>query len=126
MTHIMFSIPYLPKMTNQLLRRHWSFIMKEKDLWHGLVREKVLSHKRAFGDFEPFKTVRIEFMRASTQEPDWDGLVSGFKFVTDGLVKAGVMIDDTPSVIKSADYKWIKCSKKEQGIFVCVWDFEKV
>lgn len=126
MRNVFFTIHALPKMTNQLLRRHWSFIMKEKDQWHGAVREQVIWFKRDHGDFDPFKKVRIEFTRASTNEPDWDGLVSGFKFVTDGLVKAGVMIDDTPSVIQSADYKWVKCSRAEQGIFVAIYNLEEV
>lgn len=113
------SIPDLPLMTNNLLRRHWSFVMKEKDKWHGLVFNAV--DREWYGkNIKPFEKANILFERHSVREPDWDGLVSGFKFVTDGLVKAGVLIDDKPSVILDARYKWHKAKKDRQGIRVFV------
>lgn len=116
---IEFTIKDLPLMSNRLLRRHWAFIKKEKDKWHRLVLREVEIHKRFRGDFEPLVKARISFHRGSIKEPDWDGLVSGFKFVCDGLVQAGVIIDDKPSVI-TCSYQWFKCKRHEQRIHVLV------
>lgn len=113
------SIPDLPLMTNNLLRRHYWFVKNEKDKWHALVFNAV--DREWYGKkIKPFEKANILFERHSTREPDWDGLVSGFKFVTDGLVKAGVLIDDKPSVILDARYKWHKAKKDRQGIRVFI------
>lgn len=114
-----FTIKELPLMSNGLLRRHWSFIMKEKQKWHNLVGREIQGQKLLGPDFKPLEKARITFIRASIKEPDWDGLVSGFKFVTDALTESGVIIDDKPSVI-TCEYRWVKCKKSEQGIFVSV------
>lgn len=118
---ISFFIPDLPLMTNNLLRRHWSFIMKEKNKWHRLVKAAVLTQTIVLGMKEPYKKARITFIRRSLKEPDFDGLISGFKFVTDGLVSANVIVDDKVSVIGKSTYLWEKALKKsDQGIQVFV------
>ncbi|WP_413581085.1 hypothetical protein [Bdellovibrio sp. HCB288] len=118
---ITFFIPDLPLMTNQLLRRHWSFIMKEKQKWHRLIDVAVIHQKILMGLDKPLEKARITFIRRSTREPDYDGLISGFKFVTDGLVESGVIVDDKVSVIGKSEYLWEKAiNNKSQGILVCV------
>lgn len=50
--------------------------------------------------------------------PDYDGLVGSFKYVVDGLVKAGVIVDDKTSVIGDSKYNWVKSKKIDQRIEV--------
>lgn len=45
-----------------------------------------------------------------------DGLVSGFKHVIDGLVVAGVIVDDKPSVIGQSQYRWTYRPSKQGGM----------
>ena len=112
---IYFFIPELPKTPNQLLRRHWSTVMNEKKMWHRLVARACFT---LYWD-APMEKAKILFIRRSTREPDYDGLTGSFKFVLDGLVKAGVLIDDKPSVV-DVTYKWEKSKRVDQGIFVQV------
>lgn len=118
---ISFFIPDLPLMTNELLRRHWSFIMKEKQKWHRLVDKAVATQKIVLGVKEPYQKARITFIRRSLREPDFDGLISGFKFPCDALVESGIIIDDKFSVIGQSNYIWEKAIKRaDQGIQVYV------
>jgi hypothetical protein len=54
--------------------------------------------------------------RLSSTEPDFDGLVSGFKVILDSLIKCGVLEDDNPKVIGHPTYAWEKCKKGEGRI----------
>ena len=49
----------------------------------------------------------MSFLRASATEPDYDGLVSGFKAPLDGIVKAGILVDDKASNLIPI-YQWKK------------------
>jgi Holliday junction resolvase RusA-like endonuclease len=113
-------IPQLPKMPNQLLRRHWSIVMNEKKKWHSLVALEVFKEKDCTKLAFPCKQVILTLTRKSTSQPDFDGLVGSFKYVIDGLVKAGVIVDDNANVIADATYQWTKCKRIEQGISVIV------
>lgn len=115
---IRIEIKDLPKMPNSLIRKHWIFITKEKNKWHGLVKLYLRHNKPA----NPFKQAKLTLTRYSTKDPDYDGLVGSFKYVIDGLVNAGVIIDDKFSVIGMSEYKWVKCKKEEQRIEVTVVD----
>lgn len=106
----------LPKMPNSLLRKHWAIITKEKNKWHTYTKLCLGLGKPK----EPFKKARLVLTRFSTREPDYDGLVGSFKYVVDGLVKAGVIIDDKVSVIGQSEYKWVQAKKVDQRIEVTI------
>lgn len=113
---ISLTINDLPKMPNTLIRKHWAVITKEKNKWHGLVKLFLRSQVPK----APFKKAKLVLTRFSTRAPDYDGLVGSFKYVVDGLVKAGVIVDDKVSVIGQSQYKWEKCKKLEQRIEVTI------
>lgn len=101
-------------MPNSLIRKHWAIITKEKNHWHGLVRW----HLRHNLPKAPFKKAKLTLTRYSMRAPDYDGLVGSFKYVVDGLVKAGVIVDDKTSVIGDSKYNWVKSKKIDQRIEV--------
>ena len=98
-----FDINDLPKMVNVIGRRHWRVKHREAKLWKNLVH----GHCRAIGIEDlGLKKAMLTFTRHSSVEPDADNLVSGFKHVQDGLVQAGVIVDDKPSIIGTPKYLW--------------------
>lgn len=111
-----FFIPDLPATPNQLLRRHWSIVMKEKKKWHRLVGLCSIKYQGP-----PLEKAKLKLMRMSTRQPDFDGLTGSFKFLIDGLVKAKVIIDDKYEVIGESEYCWEKCKRDEQGVKVEVF-----
>jgi hypothetical protein len=58
---------------------------------------------------QPLQKATITLTRFSSNEPDFEGLVSSFKPVLDGLIEAGVILDDHPSVIGQPVYLWERC-----------------
>jgi hypothetical protein len=107
-----FDIDDLPKPFNQLARRHWRVVSNESKRWHGLVKSVVWNLKPV----SPLKVVDLTLTRISTTEPDFDGLVSSFKFIIDALVECGVIEDDRPSNFFNSmpTYKWER-GKRNQG-----------
>lgn len=103
-----FEIKDLPKLPNTLLRRHWSVVSRESNKWHRLVKEKVIWPN------PPLQKAKLIFTRFSVKEPDFDNLVSSFKWVMDALVECGVIIDDKYSNVVGSEYRWQKVAKKEQ------------
>lgn len=111
--HVKIEIPGLPKPTNQLIRRHWSFITKEKKTWYQAVKLSLVNIPD-----KPLTKARLRFGRHSTTSPDYDGLVSSFKWVCDGLVDAGVIIDDNMKVIGVPEFYWEKAKRGKGFITV--------
>ena len=110
---IEFEIPGLPKMPNELLGSHWRIRSSNASKWFGLVMVAVNPFKRT----KISSPARLTLIRYSAVEPDHDGLVGSFKAVIDGLVKCGVIPDDSPDHIK-AEYLWEKCPPKKGKIKV--------
>lgn len=71
---------------------------------------------------QPMLSARIEMIRHSSTEPDFDNLVSSFKWILDGLIDAGVIVSDKPSVIGQPVYQWKKAAPKNGFIEVKVSD----
>lgn len=113
---IKLEIKDLPLRPNELLRKHWSYVTKEKNKWHALVK-LFLGHQTPKA---PFKQAKLVLTRHSMRAPDYDGLVGSFKYVVDGLVKAGVIADDKTAVIGDSKYQWIKAKKIDQRIEVII------
>lgn len=117
MFHTVIKIQGLPKTTNSGGRQHWALKVKEAKHWHQLVELALGTDKPV----APCQTAEITCTRYSAKEPDYDGLVSSFKHVIDGLVRAGVLIDDNMQVIVSREYCWHKVSPKKGYIEVEVY-----
>lgn len=105
-----FNINRLPKMTNRISRAHWAVKTREASDFRQLVHDAVRLRKPP----QALKRANLFLLRCSAQEPDFDGLVSGFKHVIDGLVSSGVLINDKSSNINPT-YRWEK-AKKNKGL----------
>ncbi len=112
---IEFEIEGLPKMTNGFSRQHWIHRHKEAKKWKALVYEKV-----SMAPWMPIAKPKLTLVRCSTREPDFDGLVSSFKHIIDGLKEVGVILDDKQSVIGQPTYRWEYASPKKGKIIVKV------
>lgn len=109
-----FIIHELPKTTNAQSSMHWRAKMKYVRYWHEMVW-MVRKIPPA-----PLLRAKLTLTRFSSSEPDFDGLVSSFKPVIDGLVVAGVLVNDKMSNIGQSVYQWEKCKRKEGRIHVLI------
>jgi hypothetical protein len=111
-----FEEPCLPNTTNSMTSFSWYKKHKEQKKWAGIVNFHVIQRGRPKA---PLKRARLTLVRHSFVEPDYDGLVSSFKWLIDGLVKAGVIENDKSSNIGQPSYSWAK-AKRGQGKIVVV------
>lgn len=111
-----FEIKGLPRMTNKQARNSWQARMVEANKWKNEVVKECFGKEPS----EPLKKATITLTRFSSYEPDFDGIVSGFKHILDGLKIAKIIIDDKMSVIGNPEYKWEKAKQREGKIKVHV------
>ena len=57
---------------------------------------------------KPLEKAKLTLIRHSSSEPDYDGLVSSFKYVIDSLVTLKILVNDKSKNIGVPDYKWQK------------------
>ena len=107
---IEFQINELPPTINAIGRKHWAVLAKNARRWKDLIASAV----RQCRPSSPLKNARLKLTRHSSVEPDFDGICSSFKHPIDGLVEAGVLVDDRFSNIGMPEYGWIK-AKRGQG-----------
>ena len=98
---------------------HWSQVAGIKKTW----KTKVIQECYGKLPLKPLIKAHAIFTRHSSSEPDSDNLASSFKSIRDGLVSAGVLIDDNPNVLK-ADYCWKKTSPKNGYVSIDVVEIE--
>lgn len=113
-----FEIKGLPKLPNQTLYKHWRVKHQEAKRWKGLVRNAVLLECKA--PATPFLRATVTLTRMSTREPDSDNLMSSWKHCIDGLVEAGVILNDKPSVIGTPVSLWQYAKRKDAKIKIKV------
>lgn len=114
------SIRGLPKRTNNNTG-NWRARHAEARKWKRLVSEAVLEiHPSWLYEPKPLARAKLTLTRHSSAEPDFDGLVSGFKHVIDGLIEVGVIANDKRENIGIPDYQWIKCARNEGKIEIIV------
>lgn len=101
----------LPKTINQIGQSHWRVKQRHTQKWKGLVIQHCYLAKISGLNLAK---AWLTLTRCSAKEPDADNLAISFKPLVDGLVEAGVIIDDRPSVIGSSTYLW-KASKMKAG-----------
>ncbi len=101
---IEFVLPGLPPINTADGPSRWARY-RVKKAW---MTRTILAARDAGGRALPAPLARasVTIIRSSAREPDFDGLVQGGKFILDGLVKAGVLVDDSPKVIGRPDYRW--------------------
>ena len=90
-----------------LLRMHWAAKKKltTRFIWQVLAQA---GGRRFTGP------VRLELVRYSIGSPmDYDNLVSTGKLLTDAIVRAGVLPDDTPAVIAEREYRQERAAGKD-------------
>lgn len=114
-----FSIPGLPKMANQLLRGHWRTKHAHTKRWKAAVAD-VMRFK--IKPAQPLTSAALILIRVSSSQPDFDGLVSGFKPIIDALVECGVLESDKPSCLKDPKFVWERGSRGHGKIKVKVME----
>lgn len=114
---IEFTLKGLPKMTNNNYTS-WKAKMAEARKWKLKVYEKIYELKAK--PPVPYEKVKLTLIRVSSIEPDYDGMVSGFKHIIDGLREAGVIANDKISNIGQPDYRHEKTGPKNGHIKVKV------
>lgn len=102
-----FELPILPAMTNKLSTMHWRAKGKAAKEIHRLVG--LAASPRPL---KPLPRARMTCTRFSSQVPDYDGLVSSFKHVIDGLVVCGVLEDDSLENIGMPEFHWMRTKPK--------------
>lgn len=116
MYELLLEIEDLPKTTNSIGRLHWAIKAREARKWKNYIHLYAGSNKPS----KPLQKAKLTLVRYSSKSPDPDGLVSSFKHVIDGLVEAGILIDDNYDVIGMPKYLWSKVKAKEGKITVLV------
>lgn len=119
---IVFELPGLPATTNKNGRKHWAILAREARTWKGWVAVAVAAQRPKM----PLQQARITLTRCSSVESDFDGLVSSFKHVLDGLVSARVIANDKPSCIGQPQYRWERAAPRMGKIRVEIWDTDLI
>lgn len=110
-------IPILPRLPNQLLGSKWQTRAAHATKWRRIIAEQVAIAGRPD---QPLTKAKVRCVRRSSKRGDYDGIVGSFKALLDGLVHAGVLIDDTHEVIGAPEYDHEKVGAKDGGVFVRV------
>ena len=105
-------VPFLPKMPNQLLYRHWRTTQAEKNR----VREQIWAALAGRKPSAPLDRARVKFTRFSPAPPDPDNLVGSFKYVLDALVHEGVLVNDRYENVELPRPEWFKVQRKDMRI----------
>lgn len=104
-----FEIEGLPQLINQLAWEHWTKKKKHNDKWKHLVGLAVSGREPK----EPLIKAKLILTRCSSKRPDFDGLVSSWKSLIDGLVLSKVIIDDNQDVIGQSEFNWERVGPRE-------------
>ena len=107
----------LPKRYNQISHGHWRKKQAEAKKWHLIMYYHCLRKTPP----SPLLRARLVLTRHTSAQSDYDGLVSSWKYVIDGLVAAKILINDTPKVIGIPTYRWEKAPPKKGFITVEVY-----
>ena len=68
--------------------------------------------------------VHVEYMFYNNRDVDVDNLIFGMKATLDGIVNAGLIVDDSPSYVKiTGDFE--KCKKGEEKTIITISEIKK-
>lgn len=117
---MMFQINDLPKPINAV-GGHWRHRNNEAKKWRNIIFNVTLGKRPK----TPLTKAKLELTRYSSRSPDYDGLVSSFKHVVDGLITSGVIESDTLKVIGIPKFDWVYAKQKAGRIEVKVFEVDK-
>ena len=112
-------IPGLPAMNSSSRLNRWRDIT-EKNRW----TNEVMLATRGKRPAKPLQRAKVTYIRRSSAEPDYVNLVASFKHPEDGLVKAGIIVDDKPAVIGRPDVRWEKAKIRKGSIVLIVEEID--
>lgn len=120
MDEIEFTLDYLPKRPNEFLKSHgknWTLIKAEKNTLERLMQCELNGKCPK----NPWTKVKLLLVRQSSRCPDYDGLVSSFKYVVDLMVnRFKIFVDDSYWVTGQWEVFWAKAPPKKGKIYVKV------
>ena len=108
----------LPRMTNSLASASWRTRFGHSKIW----KRKVWAATWHLRPPTPLQKAKLTLTRHSSREPDFDGLVSSFKHIIDGLIEAGVLANDKSENIGKPTYNWVKTGPSHGCITIKVED----
>lgn len=97
----------LPKSPNALLGAHWSVRAGHAKKWKRAVWRQCW-HLRPP---KPLAKAHVTLLRASAGRMDADNARSSLKAIMDGLVEAGIIVDDNPDVVGEPTLVPVKCAR---------------
>lgn len=109
----------LPKILSNGSQKNFWARENHKKHWKRLTMLAVTA--AGWGSRPALTKAHAVFTRHSSREADFDNAVHSFKPVVDGLVQAGVLIDDKPSVL-TREYRWEKASPKKGKITIEIFE----
>lgn len=107
---LIFELNGLPKTTNRLAGSNFYLVHQMRKKW----KRDVYFTTHYYRPSEPLKKATLKLTRISSHQPDFDGLVSSFKPILDGLKEAKIILDDSMDQIGIPTYLWEK-GKKGMG-----------
>ena len=90
-----FDVPMLPESKNQWQRMHWAKRQRIKEAWEEMVWGYVNKTPRMPRPLDSVRCSLIVCWNKPGPLPDHHNLEMGFECVADGLVKAGIIRDDS-------------------------------
>jgi hypothetical protein len=100
---------------NVLLGNHWSKRRAHRERWRWLTRQALGAAK--FWERPQWRKARVSIERHGPRILDADNYRAGTKFLTDSLVEAGILADDTPDVIGEPELRQV-LSKTERKTII--------
>lgn len=102
--YLLFELKALPPLPNAdgYSKSHWAVQAGTRKRWREAVKNLLMFAKPSL----PLWKARLTFTRFSASRPDSDGLAASFKSVRDGLIDAGVIVDDKYEVVGDPRYRW--------------------
>lgn len=111
----------LPKSPNRRMSMHWRAKGREVKAW----RTKAAWVARAHPDRpeEPWRLVELTLIRGASRMCDIDNHISSFKALIDGLVDAGIILDDNPNVVRAIRCEHIPTKRDATYVKIIVHKF---
>ncbi len=105
-------VPELPPIFANGSHGHWSVKYRKVSALRGKTSFLVMEHAPA----KSLERAKLTLVRYGSKEPDFDNLVSSFKPIIDGLVSAGIIVNDKQANIGQPQYLFVK-AKRDEGAF---------
>lgn len=116
------NIPIVGMSMNQLYRKHFSILTKEKKKWNFAIHDAFREIKPA----SPLTYAKITITRHSAGNMDFDNLVSTGKQLIDALKENRIIKDDSQEVIGRPRYVQVKSKMKNQYTTIMVQEIDRV